>query len=256
MVKQQLIIGAALVVGVAAGYFVPHSGAKIANEPAETDEYVPAKAIDDKGDEASIRALKSRIAQLEKELAKQGAERSEERVEARENRPMRGGNPREWMENLKKENPERYAQMTNGMARFRARRTERQQAKLDFLSSVDTSKMSAEAQKTHGELQSLIERRHALEGAIMDENLSDEKRVELMREIFDNSRQIRELSREERDNLLEETGKALGLEGDAAKELTDTIREIYEATDDNLFGGRGGPMGGPGRGPGRGPARR
>lgn len=252
MVKQQLFIGAALVVGVAAGYFVPHAGETSSEAPAETEEYVPEKAIDDKGDEASIRALKSRIAQLEEELAKKDVERSEERVEERENRPMRGGNPREWMENLKKENPERYAQMTNGMARFREQRTARQQAKLDFLSSVDTSKMSAEAQRTHGELQSLIAKRHDLEGAIMDENLSDEKRGELMREIFENSRQIRELSREERNNLLEETGKALGLEGEAAKELTDTIREIYEATDDNVFGGRGGPMGrgGRGRGPG------
>ncbi len=257
MIKQQLFIGAALIVGVAAGYFVRPTEAPSA-EVTEAEESVPNKAIPDEGDAASIRALKSRIAQLEGELAKKGVAttqapaQTEERINDRGNRPL--GNPREWMENLKKENPERYAQMTNGIARFRERRTARQQAKLDFLSSVDTSKMSAEAQRTHGELQSLIAKRHELEGAVMDENLSDERRGELMREIFDNSRQIRELSREERDNLLEETGKALGLEGEAAKELTDTIREIYEATDDNVFGGRGGQMGR--RGPGRGSNRR
>ena len=62
MIKHQMFIAAALLAGVAIGYFVK-------DEPivagAPTAEIAPKKSVADKGEEASVRALRRRIAELE-----------------------------------------------------------------------------------------------------------------------------------------------------------------------------------------------
>ena len=66
MIKHQMFIAAALLAGVAIGYFVKDEPIA-AEEP--TVEVVPKKAVADKGDEASVKALRRRIVELEKLLA-------------------------------------------------------------------------------------------------------------------------------------------------------------------------------------------
>ena len=70
----------------------------------------------------------------------------------------------------------------------------------------------------------------------------------IMQEMFETDHRIRELSEDERGNLIEETARNLGFDGAAAKEISETIQEVIEATD-NGFGPRrprGGHRGGPG----------
>ena len=110
------------------------------------------------------------------------------------------------MERMKKETPERYAQMTNGMAQFRRQRLDRAQTKIDFLSSIDTSRMGKEALETHQKLQDLIAQREELEAKINPEAIAsatDEERREFFETMRDTDRQIRELNRAERENLLQ-----------------------------------------------------
>ena len=185
-------------------------------------------------------------------LAKQGVEVEEMKEES--SRRERRDRPRDFradMERLKKEEPERYAHITNSMAQFRRHRLERAQSKIDFLSSIDTSRMSPAMLKVHSDLQDMIEKREAVEEKMrgfMD--MTEEERREAFQEIGEIDGKIRELSRAERDNLLVQTAEALGFQGDDAAEIIDTVKSIYEATD-NGFGF--GPPGGPGRGgPGRG----
>ena len=250
MIKHQMFIAAALLAGVAIGYFVKDDPIPV-EEPKS--EEVPKKPAADKGGEASVKALRRRIAELEKLLAEKG-EVSEiaisnavaEAAKMRPPEPSRG-NWRERMEEMKKNDPERYTQMTNRFAQWRRDRAAQAQDRMDFLSSIDTSRMSAGAKKTHNALQDLIARREELEQQLHQEDLSDEERGRLMRELGDSHRELMRLNGEERKNLFDETAKGLGFTGADAKEFTATIQEVIEATDSGWGGRRHG--GGP-RGPG------
>jgi hypothetical protein len=241
-----LLVGAAI--GFCLGPMSSPSPAP-APEPEAKPEQAQRPRNGDDGERAANRALRARIKELEDMLAKQGIE-VEKMKEEETTRRDRG--PRNWdfradMERLKKEEPERYAQITNSMAQFRRHRLERAQSKIDFLSSIDTSRMSPAMLKVHSELQDMIEKREAVEEKMrgfMD--MTEEERREAFREIGEIDGKIRELNRAERDNLLVQTAEALGFQGDDAAEIIDTVKSIYEATDSGW--GWGGPGGGGRRG--------
>lgn len=241
-----------LLAGAAIGFcFAPSAGAPKAAPEKTSPKKVKAESRPDEAAEKEMRVLRSRIKELEDMLAKQGVEVEEMKEES--SRRERRDRPRDFradMERLKKEEPERYAQITNSMAQFRRHRLERAQSKIDFLSSIDTSRMSPAMLKVHSELQDMIEKREAVEEKMrgfMD--MTEEERREAFQEIGEIDGRIRELNRAERDNLLVQTAEALGFQGDDAAEIIDTVKSIYEATDSGW--GFGGP-GGPGRRGGRG----
>ena len=253
MIKHQMFIAAALLAGVAIGYFVKDEPIPI-EEPKT--EAAAKKPVADKGDEASVKALRRRVSELEKALAEKDG-RSEvaisnavaEAMKARPPEPPRQ-NWRERMEEMKKNDPERYAQMTNRFANWRRSRAEQARNKIDFLSSIDTSHMSAGAKKTHDALQELIARREEIEARLQDPNLSDEERGKLMGELHSSHRELMRLNGEERRNLIDEAARNMGFDGEDAKEVSATIREVIEATDSGWGGPHhGGHHGGP-RGPG------
>lgn len=241
-----------LLAGAAIGFcFAPSAGAPKAAPEKTSPKMVKAESRPDEAAEKEMRVLRSRIKELEDMLAKQGVEVEEMKEES--SRRERRDRPRDFradMERLKKEEPERYAQITNSMAQFRRHRLERAQSKIDFLSSIDTSRMSPAMLKVHSDLQDMIEKREAVEEKMrgfMD--MTEEERREAFQEIGEIDGRIRELNRAERDNLLVQTAEALGFQGDDAAEIIDTVKSIYEATDSGW--GFGGP-GGPGRRGGRG----
>ena len=250
MIKHQMFIAAALLAGVAIGYFVKDE--PIPAEEPKVEEKAK-KSVADKGDEASVKALRHRIAELERLLAEK-EDKSElaisnavaEAAKIRPPEPPRG-NWRERMEEMKKNEPERYTEMTNRFANWRRSRAEQARNRIDFLSSIDTSHMSAGAKKTHDALQELIAKREELEQQLHQEDLSDEERGKLMGELHSTHRELMRLNGEERKNLFDETAKGLGFTGVEAKEFTATIQEVIEATDGGWGGRRHG--GGP-RGPG------
>jgi len=137
MLKTQFFIGMALLAGVAIGYFARPSDAVTSDAD---EEYVPKKRIAETRGTADERALRRRIAKLERALSEKDA-MSEVAISnavaeavknvAPDGRPR--GNPREWMENLKKTDPERFTQMTNRFAQWRQRRLDRARNRIDFL---------------------------------------------------------------------------------------------------------------------------
>ena len=226
----------ALFAGLGVGYcFGLAGGGDKAPAPAEKSK-VPRHAPADVGEAASLKALRARVAELERMLSdsearRPAAETNAVAVALPGGAPRPGAGPREWMENLKKNDPARFAQMTNRFAQFRRRRMERQQRNLDFLASVDTSTMSASAKKTHSALQDAITRREELEEKMHQENLSDDDRQALFNEMRETDHQLRRLRRAERNNLFEATATTLGFEGDDAKEIVSTLNEVVEATE-------------------------
>ena len=254
VLKYQLFIAVALLVGVAIGYFVKDEPVAV-GETATVEEKATKKSVADKGDEASVKALRHRIAELEKALAEK-EERSETAVASAEPQTRAPERPqlnwRERMEEMKRNEPERYNEMTNRMAQWRRDQSVRAKNKIDFLSSIDTSRMSAGAKKTHFALQNLIARRDDLEAQLQQEDLSDEDRGAMMHELWESHRELQRLNAEERKILIGETAKGLGFSGEDAREFSATIQEVIEATDSGWGGGRhhGGPRGGGPRGPG------
>lgn len=246
MVRQQLFIGAALLAGVAIGFFVQPEPEK---EPVPEKPKTQSAVIDDVGESAALAALRARVRELEAQLA---ASRDEGKAVV-SNAVAHLEEPRgNWIEALKKSDPARFTQMTNWFAQIRSERKSRQAARAEFLSSVGTSHMSAEAQKTHAAYQELLARREELEERIHQEGLDDAERQELMREMRGVSREMRELGLAERQVLLGEVAYAIGLEGEAAAELVETVGDVIEVTEGaSMYGGHRGPPpppGGPSRG--------
>ena len=253
MIKHQMFIAAALLAGVAIGYFVKDEPIP-AEEPKAEEK--AKKPVADKGDEASVKALRHRIAELERLLAeKDGASEiaiSNAVAEAARMRPPEPPrmNWRERMEEMKKNDPERYTQMTNRFANWRRSRAEQARNKIDFLSSIDTSHMSAGAKKTHAALQDLITKREEIEEQLQQPDMADDQRRSLMEQLRDMRHQIQRLNGEERMNLISEVANSLGFEGEDAKEVALTLIDVVQATDEGFVphhgGHRGPPPGGPG----------
>lgn len=241
------LVAAAALVGLAAGRWL-WPVASVA-EPAATKKVAKPKMLADNGLEASNRALRARVADLERQLAelrRADAAAGSNAVSATVSERPTTGNPREWLEKLKVTDPQRYQQTTNRFARWRQHREARNRAKLDFLSSVDVSRMGAATRETHAALAEALTRRSELEAEFHREDLSDDERRELFEEWRSLERETRRLNGEERKNLLAETAASLGFEGEDAQELTTTIQEIIQATESDWgprgFGGRrGGP---------------
>ena len=247
MIRHQLFIAVALLVGVGIGYFVRPSG-EDASGGAESAGYKARTSVADRGDRASLKSLRRRVAELEKLLAEKDPKTEvavTNAVAARPPEPPRQS-WRERMEALKKDNPQEYARRTNWWAQVRRNRAEQARDKIDFLSSVDNSQMSADARKTHDALQELIARREEIEAQLQEPNLSDEERGKLFGELRSSHHELMRLNGEERRNLIDETARNLGFKGEEAQEFSATIQEIIRATDSGWGRpGRRGP-GGPG----------
>lgn len=243
----------ALLAGAAIGFCLRPSTTA---EQAAPDGDAAAKAhshspIADAAGDATIGALRNRIKELEQLLADEaGRHAAPTNMEALAGEPRRGGpgmrfNPREMMERLKTEDPERYAQMTNHMERFRRRRSEQAMSRLDYLASIDLSALGEGAQETHVKLQGLIAKREELEEKMHSDSISDDERDAAFREMFSLEREIRHANHEERANLLAETVRELGFTGEEADDVVATLGDIIEATSSN-FGHHGPPPpGGP-----------
>ena len=240
--KIVAVAASSLVAGAAIGWFAKPAAVPAADASRESEK---AKKIAEPSATDSEKALRARIKELELALARKNrpaktapAKTSEVKTEDLSRRRDRdfGERMREDIERMKKEEPERFAAMTNNIARADRRRAERTMGKLNFLSSIDTSRMTPEGKAVHAKLQDLIARREEMDQrrhSIHDMNESE--RRQFFEEMHQTDREIRELSRQERDNLLRQTTDALGFSGSAADEIVETVKEIYEATE-NGFG--------------------
>ena len=205
--------------------------------------------------DAENRSLRRRVRELE--AGKSQAAVSEEAVsEERTERPERPERPRmerggDWFAALKTEDPERYQQITNGMARWRSDRAAQVKSRIDFLASVDTSKMSRQARETHEKLQALYAERENLQASIDEMMMGGGEVPGVFAQMRETTQAINELSIQERENLIKQTAETLGFKGEDVGEIAATIKGIIDATEtgpnmQRIFPLRGGNR--PGRG--------
>ena len=261
----------ALLCGALLGYFVHPAVPESEPEQASTTaERHPRKGTDD----AELGRLRARIKSLERQLADAAATPGEAPAEEpagdaakpeerRQNPFLRNGPPhmptaaemRAHMEELREKDPERYAQMTNRFARWQEHRLQRTNDRLDILASVDTSRLTAKELQTHEALQDAIVRREELRALLnpQNEDVTEEQRKNTFAELRELDQKMRQLENAERNTLLTKTARSYGLSKDNAKEMTEAIKAIYQATGADGhrhgFGGRGGPGGPPPGGP-------
>ena len=219
---------------------------------------------------ADAETLRARVRELEKLLNEREASIAKLSADAdrpqdappaeetpREQRPRESY--RERMERMKTEEPERYAEMQKRQEEFRNRMRAANEERDNYLSSVDTSRMTAEQKAGHERLLAALKMRDSLGDRMRPDSenpLTDEER----QEFFNSMREIGPLMEQERRYLLEETGRAYGEDGASFAEY---IQDLMDFTTPwrgprqrgggrgprNDGGGPGGPGGPPPGGP-------
>ena len=249
-----VVVGAMLVEGLVAYAMWPKAEAAAPQEEKQERRH----RTRDVQEGADVRQMRQRIRELEQRLAAAKIEvppATEAKVEENgERRRERGGERfgmqdiRERMERFAKDDPERFAQMTNGMAQGMRRMQERQQAKVNFLSAINTSKMTAQQKEVHGKYLDLLARQDELQGYLRpDANVTDEERQAALDEMRELGHNLRDLGHAERDTLLAQAAQNMGYAPEEAETVVGQIKEIFQVTDgDRGFGAFGGGPGGPG----------
>lgn len=264
--KQCLIIALpALMCGALLGFLAAPTAASapVEEEPAETaGAPKAARQAKPAADDAALNRLRLRVKELERQLAVRIDETAEP-VEPGTNRPPetarregpRGDGFRSRMEEMRVNDPERYTQMTNRFASWRASHIQRVQDRLNLLAAMDTSRMTPKQRENHLRYQELVARQTELGDQLRPggAELSEEERHQMHQQFQQISHELNRLGEVERNTLLQQTALSFGLKGKNATDAVETIKAVYQATEGGWRGGPGGPGGpGGGRGGGRG----
>lgn len=177
--------------------------------------------------QAENAALKTQLDNLKDELAKLQAAAEAPAPESAAEEPPRRMTRQERMEQLKRENPERYAEMERRRQEeaFQTRRE-------DFFANLDLELLTPEQQEMHfqytealAQQQAAIDRMREL--AESGEEPTDEDRAA----IRDSFRLVRGLQGAERDALLSAVATSMGLQaGEETETFVGVIKEVYDFT--------------------------
>ena len=233
-----LIAGAALIAGIAIGWTVkPLPTEKTASEVYDSGLQKKRRVADSSTCVKTVTTVVTNVVQSTVTNT----------VKVADDRPRGPGDFMADLERMKKEEPERYASMTNRMAQFRNSMARRTESKLDTLAAIDTRGWSKSQIATHEKYQDLIAKRAELMEIIRhDSGATKEERDAAFGELHKLGRELHETSAKERNTLLDKTFQELGYSNSEAKEIRETIKTIYSTTEE---------WGGP-RGPGRRHGRR
>lgn len=229
-----LVAGAALLAGVAIGWTVKPAPAESNAAEVQESGLKKKKRIADSS--TRVKTVTTVVTNVVQSTAS----------EANSVAPDRPRGPGDFMadlERMKKEEPERYASMTNRMAQFRNSMVRRTENKLDTLAAIDTRGWSKSQIATHEKYQDLIAKRAELMEIIRhDSDATKEERDAAFGELHKLGRELHETSAKERNTLLDKTFQELGYSNSEAKEIRETIKTIYSTTEE-----WGGPRGRGGR---------
>ena len=182
--------------------------------------------------QAENAALKTQLDNLRAELAKLQAAAEAAAPEPAAEEPPRRMTRQERMEQLKRENPERYAEMERRRQEFQARMEEFQTRRDDFFANIDLELLTPTQQEMHfqytealAQQQAAIDRMREL--AESGEEATEEDRAAI-RESF---RLVRGLQGAERDALLSAVATSMGLQaGEETEAFVGVIKEVYDFT--------------------------
>ena len=223
-------LAVALVAVAAAGYAAGRLGAPTPPPfPSPTPEAAPAPradagaALDLAKAESELAALRAERDGLREELA---ALRRPPEPEAEE--PERPRSPTDWMERMKREDPEGYERMQAERKAFHTRLQAFVAEREDFLGNVDESLLTPEQQETHRRfVEAIALQRSLTERMVSGEPLTEEVR----RQAFANIGTVAALQEAEREALLGAVATSMGLEaGEQTETFVKVIRSVIDFT--------------------------
>ncbi len=262
----------------AVGGFVAHPflNLKTPFEPTETPA-TPEKevvTVTDPGETMKLNAANASIAQLtaERDALRAQLEAAEAATKTAEEKATKAieeakaaqvvietprMSPAERREQLKKEDPERYAEMEKRREQIRQQMQLAKENRDNFLSDIDMTLLTPEQQEIHLAYTEAIARQDEL-GEMMrakfeaGEPFSEEEREAM----FENRRNLRALQEQERTALLSAVGTSMGFNAEESADFANLIEEVYSATQGNGMrrirgdmpppqGGNGNPPPGP-----------
>ncbi len=207
-------------------------------------------AVRDPAAERMTESLRKRIAELEEALAERDAARVRQPEQAQgadaagESRGEGRSRRQSWeerMEQMRKDNPEQYAEMQRRREEFRQGVEQRVREREDFLDAVDVAGMTPEQRQNHEQLLATVARVNELMAGMMEGGRPrGEEGEAVRREMGEAMASLGQLYESERRYLLEATAKAAGYTGSDAQAFTEHIEEIYENTSMMPGGGRRG----------------
>lgn len=115
---------------------------------------------------------------------------------------------------------------TNALAAFRAKLASKARSKIDFIRSIDVSRMSDAERKNHDAFIALAEKREAAM-AKMKCGIPD---AATMQEVVMIGMQMAPVAKKERSVLVREVVRELGYAGDDVDVVHDAMQSIYDAT--------------------------
>lgn len=194
---------------------------KIFKELSETKKKLKEK-------ENEIEKLKVALAQ-ETGVSQTNTSKREERQRDNNEGPPWRGNFQERMERLRTENPERFQQIREHLNQMTQRIESGANEQQEFLSSLDTSKMSEAELENHKKIEEIVKRNSEI-AALLNQD-PDSPDAEMMRsEMFSNFRELRELFDTERDYALRQFAHSLGYTDNGAETFTEYINYIMRMT--------------------------
>lgn len=207
--------------------------------------------VEDPALKSSAEALRIRVHDLEDALAERDAELARLKQEKQAGAGSPGRPPgrddfRKRMEQLKKENPEQYAEMEKRREEFRQRLERQEQNRNDFFASINTQSMTDAQRENHEKLIAALAKIDALRAQREQAGAQpgSEADAALRQSMRDSMMELGALYEQERVYLLEQAASAAGYQGDDAANFVEYIQQAVQST--TMQGGPGGPGGVPG----------
>ena len=242
--------------------------AALAVQPQPEHVLVPSTSVVTLPADVTNSALRAQFEQMQRQVAALASERdrlqsdlvaaqknlADLEAEAAQPRPPRGGGTNDSrrvtfearMAQLQRDDPARFAEMQKQREEFRQRMEKQANDRAEFLQQVDTEGMTETQRANHEQLVKLAADTRALMTQLPA--LPPEQADAARQQLGANMSALSDLYKQERVNLLVQTGVALGYTGDQAVQFAAGIQQIYDQTSMQGQGfGRGGRPGAAGR---------
>lgn len=200
----------------------PEPSPRTASTPSNQDALALSKAL------SEIDALKAERKSLQDALAAQQAQDPEQ---AQQGEQPRRRSWQERMEEMKKNDPERYKAEMERRERFMNEMAQARTERANFLDDIDTDLLSQEQKQVHAQYVATLAKQDALEQEFrkhMEEGTQPTEELQTaMRETRDAMRSLREA---ERSALLSAIATSMGLSGNAVSDFSELVTDVFSAT--------------------------
>ena len=222
------------VIGAAVGFAVCKA---LVPQAAETETRTEKPVAPE--DAEKLAKAQKRIAALEKKLAalekRRTVSKAATKTEMHKDKAMSGDGTRkivvkegdDVLESLRKNlSEDDFKAATNALSAIRAKLDAKARSKIDFLRSIDVSRMSEAERKNHETFIALAEKREATM-AKMKCGIPD---AGTLQEVVMLGMQMTPVAKKERSALVREVARELGYAGDDVDVVHDAMQNIYDAT--------------------------